>query len=582
MSAALAALAPAYRAAHGGARAPAILHLGVGNFARSHLLFYTDRFLRAQHAEEEEEEGGEKGGENNLNPTPNPNNPQNPDNARPSWTVHGVGLVDSRDELELHDTLAAQDHVYGLLSLPSGEATPVGALAGLTHMRRSAEDMRRVLAAVADPRTRIISSTVTEKGYYHDPITGDLDLSGADSPVRRDLERLRGAANPGGSVQDLYPLESAVGTLVAGLALRMHPDIGGGAPVTLLCCDNLPSNGKVLQKLVLQMCAEVDPSGELGKWVARNENVSFPCSMVDRITPAAAEDTGARFVAAAVGGGGGDLAPCQAPVQGEDFHQWIVEDNFAAGRPSWELLAGGEPCPAVRFVDLDTVERFEDMKLRLLNGSHTSLAYVSSLAFQDDAAGPPTVDKACADKDVDAFIRGYMREVAPTLKGGPEGADALEAYQATLLERFSNAEISDAVSRLAQDGSKKMLGFVLPPLEDKLFGQGGDAEGTKAMAGVVASWCAYLATWPEAEIDDPAGMDAGLVELARRASAEGGDAAGVAGFVGATLGARVAGHHGFVGQVAEALAVCRFRGVREMMRRAVGGGFVRDGEELRP
>ena len=558
-----AALAPAYRLAHGGARAPAILHLGVGNFARSHLLFYTDRFLRAQHEDEPRVEAGEA--------------PEVVD-LRPSWTVHGVGLVDSQDELDLHDTLAAQDHVYGLLSLPSGEATPIGALAGLTHMRRSAEDMRNVLAAVANPQTRIISSTVTEKGYYHDPITGDLDLGNADSPVRRDLDRLRGAANPGGSVQDLYPLESAVGTLVAGLALRMHPDIGGGAPVTLLCCDNLPSNGKVLQKLVLQMCAEVDPSGDLGAWVARSENVSFPCSMVDRITPAAADDTGSRFAAAV----GVDVAPCQAPVQGEDFHQWIVEDNFAAGRPSWELLEGGAPCPAVRFVDLETVENFEDMKLRLLNGSHTSLAYVSSLAFQDDAAGPPTVDKACSDKDVDAFIRGYMREVAPTLRGGPEGAEALEAYQYTLLERFSNTEISDAVSRLAQDGSKKMLGFVLPPLEDKLFGEGVNAEGTKVMSAVVASWCAYLATWPEAEIDDPAGLDAGLVELARRASAEGGDAAGVAGFVGATLGEKVAGHHGFVGEVAEALAVCRFRGVREMMRRAVGGGFVRDGEELRP
>ena len=101
----------------------------------------------------------------------------------------------------------------------------------------------------------------------------------------------------------------------------------------------------------------------------------------------------------------------------------------------------------MRFVDLDAVEKFEDMKLRLLNGSHTSLAYVSSLVFQDDDE-PPTVDKACADKDVDAFIRGYMREVAPTLHGGPEGHEALDAYQATLLERFSNTEISDAVSRV--------------------------------------------------------------------------------------------------------------------------------------
>ena len=146
------------------------------------------------------------------------------------------------------------------------------------------------------------------------------------------------------------------------------------------------------------------------------------------------------------------------------------------------------------------------MKLRLLNGSHSALAYISALVFSDDAN--VTVDRAVMDPDIRNFICAYMSEVAPTLGGGPEGEDRLNEYRESLLSRFGNHDISDLVSRLCQDGSKKVQGFLVPPLQ-QLMRAGKD---TKIVQKVIASWYVYLRDW-KGEIDDPAGEK--LVDLAR-------------------------------------------------------------------
>ena len=157
---------------------------------------------------------------------------------------------------------------------------------------------------------------------------------------------------------------------------------------------------------------------------------------------------------------------------------------------------------------VDDVSAFESMKLRLLNGSHTALSYIAALAFAADGDRTVTVDAAMADPDVARFVRRYMEEIAPTLQGGPEGEQELHRYCDSLMERFSNPDISDRVSRLCQDGSKKMQGFVVPPLRELL--QAGQEAGM--VQQVVASWYVYLSEWGE-EVDDPAGV--ALVKLAQ-------------------------------------------------------------------
>ena len=247
------ALAPAYRKLLSKNAPSAIVHLGVGNFFRSHLNYITHQALENEHS----------------TTTTNNNNDNNEIN---NWTIHGLGLTTDPNELKLHQALQDQSHLYSVLSLPSGQLDVVGALTGLTHVRHSIQGLEKGLRQLSAPETKIISMTVTEKGY-HQNTAGTINFESED--IQSDIQRL--SSNAIRDIQDVYPLKTTLGLILSGLSLRKHIDIGGGAPVTLLCCDNLPHNGNVLKSLVHEMANELDSTKEFSNWITNK--VSFPNSM---------------------------------------------------------------------------------------------------------------------------------------------------------------------------------------------------------------------------------------------------------------------------------------------------------------
>jgi fructuronate reductase len=301
-----------------------------------------------------------------------------------------------------------------------------------------AADPAAVLRAMGDPAIRVVSLTVTEKAYGIDRATGDPDP--ADPGVAADLAA---PAAPTG----------VLGLLTAGLAARRR---AGFAPFTVLCCDNLPENGDLLRRGVLGFARRIDPA--LADWIAAA--VAFPATMVDRITPAPTAETLAEAAR---------LTGCEdrAAVETEPFTQWVIEDRFPAGRPAWE--AGG-----AQFVD--DIAPYERMKLRMLNGSHSMLAYAGCLA------GHAFVRDVMADPALAALVARHMRAAAATLPGLSEADKA--AYAAALLQRFRNPAIAHRTAQIAMDGTQKLPQRLLAPAAETL-GSGGDL---RPFAFAVAAW----------------------------------------------------------------------------------------------
>lgn len=271
-------------------------------------------------------------------------------------------------------------------------------------------DREALLARMAAVDTRIVTLTVTEKGYFLNPASGELRLE--DPMIIGDI------ASP-------QQPRTAPGLLVEALA-RRHA--AGIAPFTVLSCDNMPDNGKRTRQAVVQLAEQRDVA--LASWIA--DKVAFPCSMVDRIVPAMTDVDFERL--AALG------ANDPNAVVSEAFTQWVVEDNFPMGRPNWE--AEGVEMVA-------DVAPFETMKLRMLNGSHSLLAYLGALA------GIETVFDGVNHAGLRALLRRYMlEEAAPTLKM-PEGID-LAAYADSLLARFANDSLRHRLQQIAMDGSQKL------------------------------------------------------------------------------------------------------------------------------
>jgi mannitol 2-dehydrogenase len=257
-----------------------------------------------------------------------------------------------------------------------------------------------------------------------------------------------------------------------------------------MSCDNLPGNGHMTRRLLLQFAETKDPA--VARWIG--DNVAFPNSMVDRITPAVTEQTRA-FVRDTFG------VDDRCPVVSESYLQWVLEDHFANGRPQLEEVG-------VHITD--DVEPYEKLKVRLLNGSHSALSYVAYLM------GFREVDAAMSDPTIRTFVKRYMDgDITPTVPRVP-GID-VTAYKQTLIERFSNPAISDQVQRLAMDGSRKIPNSLVPPLEHQLS-TGGSIEW---LAFALAAWYRYLYGTDEAgaaiEITDP--MRDELVARARNAPA---------------------------------------------------------------
>ncbi|MBX3578787.1 MAG: mannitol dehydrogenase family protein [Rhizobiaceae bacterium] len=385
-------------------RPSGIVHLGVGAFHKAHQAVYTDDAL------------AQSGG---------------------GWMIQGVSLRSA----DVADGLNPQDGLYTLLTRgPDGVAARV--VGSIREVLVAPRAPLAVLDALAAPETRIVSLTITEKGYGLDPKSGGLDRGHA--AVAADL------ANPRAP-------QGAVGYIVEALRRRRE---AGLPSFTVLCCDNLPSNGRVLRRLVIEF-AEAADSG-LAAFI--RENVAFPSTMVDRITPASTDKTAADVLALT---GVED----RAAVETEPFTQWIIEDEFTAGRPEWE--AGGA-------VFVKDVAPYEKMKLRMLNGAHSMLAYAGYVA------GHAYVRDVMKDADLAALVKRHQTEAARTLDPVP-GID-LDSYGNELRARFKNPAIAHMTYQIAMDGTQKLPQRILEPALVALR----RGLPLDAYAFAVAAWMRYV------------------------------------------------------------------------------------------
>jgi mannitol 2-dehydrogenase len=411
-----------------------IVHFGVGAFHRAHEAMFIDDVLARGFTD---------------------------------WAICGVGVLAA--DRAVRDALRAQDTLYTLVT-SSPDGTSVARVIGSIHEYLYApDDPNAVLDRLADPATRIVSLTITEGGYSVNDATGAFDPR--DPLTLQDLQ-------PGTRLP-----ASVLGYITAGLARRREV----GVPAfTVVSCDNIQGNGHVARTAVLGFAVRKDP--DLAAWIA--QNVAFPNSMVDRITPVTTAETRASVLAEY---GIED----RWPVRAESFAQWVLEDTFPSGRPPLELVG-------VQMVD--DVEPYELMKLRLLNASHQAMAYLGILA------GEQWVHEVCRDPLFTAFLLDYMRlEAIPTLQPVP-GID-LDAYCHELIDRFRNEVIRDTLARLAVDGSERLPKFLLPVLRQQLE-TGGEI---RRCALVLAAWSRFLEGRTEdgapTPIDDRRATD--LIEAAR-------------------------------------------------------------------
>jgi len=371
------------------------------------------------------------------------------------WGICGVGVMPA--DARMRDVLRAQDGLYTLIEKhPDGSRVP-RVIGSITEYLFAPDEPEAVIEKLADPATRIVSLTITEGGY-------DIDV-----------------------LQDLEPeavAKTVFGLVTDALARRRER---GHAPFTVMSCDNLEGNGRLARKAFTAFARLRDP--ELGDWIERE--VSFPNSMVDRITPATTDED----VAEARDDLGVDD---RWPVVCEPFTQWVLEDAFSAGRPPYEDAG-------VQIVD--DVEPYELMKLRLLNASHQAIAYFGHLC------GYKFVHEAAQDPLFRSLLTGYMDEEAtPTLAPVP-GVD-LPEYKRTLIERFSNPEVRDTIARLCAESSDRIPKWLLPVVRRQIE-TGGEI---RRSAAIVASWARYAEGVDEEgrpiEVVDR--LAAGLTEIARR------------------------------------------------------------------
>lgn len=354
----------------------------------------------------------------------------------PRWAISAVALKTPG----VRDALAPQDGLYTLVE--RGETTRLRTIGAIRELLVASEAPVRVADRLANQDTRLVTLTVTEKGYCL-AADGMLDLGHPD--IRHDLSR---PASP----------VSVIGWLVEGLARRRA---AGLAPFVTLSCDNLPSNGRKLRAAVLRLAATRDPA--LASWI--EVRARFPCAMVDSITPATDDALRVRVL--------GETGLEDAwPIQRETFTQWVIENDLGPGAP--DLAAVGATLT-------DDVAAWEQAKLRLLNGAHSTLAYVGLLR------GHETVREAMDDAPLADFVRRMMLDdIAPTLRA-PAGMD-VAAYVEALLGRFRNPAIAHRLSQIAWDGSQKLPIRILATLADRLAA----GAPVERLAVPVAAWMRFI------------------------------------------------------------------------------------------
>jgi mannitol 2-dehydrogenase len=413
---------------------PGIVHFGLGNFHRAHQAMYLDDLMNA----------GEALG----------------------WGICGVGVLPG--DARMRDVLAAQDCLYTLtLKHPDGRLEP-RVIGSIVKYLFAPDDPNAVVRQLADPAIRIVSLTVTEGGYNNHPVSGDFDTENKTI------------------VADAFASSPATvfGLVVAGLRQRRD---AGVPPFTVMSCDNIQGNGRVAKAAFVAFARIAD--ADFADWI--ESNVSFPNSMVDRITPVTT-DCDRKLIEATFGVADG------WPVLSEPFKQWVLEEDFTLRRPPYEDAG-------VQIVD--DVMPYELMKLRLLNASHQALTYFGYLA------GYRFAHEAMSDPLIREFVRAYMdNEGTSTLLPVP-GIDLTE-YKDELIARFSNPEVRDTLARLCADSSNRIPKWLIPVVRDNLAA----GRDVNYSAAIVASWARYAEGIDEAgePIDVVDALAGVLTERARR------------------------------------------------------------------
>lgn len=368
------------------------------------------------------------------------------------WAIVGGNL--RSDMAETIAALEAQGGRYTLETVtPQGERSYTR-IESIERVIPYQNDLASLIAAGADAATRIISFTVTEAGYYLD---AQNQLDWANFPdLRADLA----AVQAGQAGHTIY------GALVSILRARM---LAGAGPVTLMNCDNLRHNGDRSRSGLLQF---IDALGDaaLKAWVL--ERTSSPNAMVDRITPRPTPDVAERVKAAT---GWDD----RAALMGESFIQWVIEDRFIAERPTWEMVG-------VEMVE--SVQAYEEAKIRLLNATHSCIAWAGTLA------GYQYIHEGTHDAAIRQMAYDYVTDDAiPVLLPCPID---LERYRDVVLDRFGNPAIADTNQRVAMDAFSKIPGMIAPTIRDKLARNA----SFDSVAVLPALFLAYLQRWHAGQI----------------------------------------------------------------------------------
>jgi len=361
-----------------------IVHLGVGSFHKAHQAYYTDKVL--------EKFGGD-------------------------WRIIGVSLRSKKAQNELRP----QNGLYTLL-IKGQMGTTSRLIGSISDVLSVSKDSKPAIKAMVDTNIKIVSLTVTEKAYGLDLL--NLGCNANHPEVAYDLK-------------NFHAPRGVLGILTKALEIRKSRKI---PPFTVLCCDNLPNNGKLLRSAVIDFSHHVDI--KLSQWI--EDEVSFPSTMVDRITPSPTQNT-YQEVKQVI-----NLEDFAA-VETEEFSQWIIEDNFPLGRPDWD-------CAGAIFTN--NVSSFEKMKLRMLNGAHSMLAYVG---FH---CGHRYVRDVMNDKMLSNLVNRHLQIAAQTLK--PIRGIDYNNYAKSLIARFSNPEIAHETFQIAMDGSEKMQQRIFYPLNDAI------------------------------------------------------------------------------------------------------------------
>jgi fructuronate reductase len=398
-----------------------IVHIGLGAFHRAHQAAYLEHWLNRNN-------GGD-------------------------W---GICAANIRSNSQLVRQLQARDCRYHIAEFADREHVRLTEIGSIRRVLFARDEARELLEQMTTPATKIVSLTVTEKGYYLNPATGQVLFD--DPAIAHDLDRPHAPRTAPGFVLE---------------ALRRRRTLGI-APFTVLCCDNMPANGERTRRAVCGLASRV--SEDLASWI--ESDVAFPSTMVDRIVPALTPEMAGRLEELI-----GHADP--AAVACEAFSQWVIEDRFPMGRPDWEA-------DGVEMVD--DVVPYETMKLRLLNGAHSLLAYVGLLD------GLSTVAAAIAEPGLAALVTGYFDEAGATLTAGPSEQ---AIYREALLARFRNDALDHQLRQIAMDGSQKIpqrwLDGVWINLER--------GRPVRATAHAVAAWMRYVrgsdGRGRQWQVDDP-------------------------------------------------------------------------------